>query len=514
MKNDIPLSAGINVIIGDNSVGKSLLLHALTGYYKIEDKGLRDGYKSYCEKESLEVVSQINKPSICEFDDQQSVRKQLEELHSGDSSSTYIGKHFKGHVAVASVVGDVQRLMKMRIDALGSKIAFNDSLAGLDVDFELREVANFSILSVGTKVSNFSYDPVDRLRGDTEVRISDLEKMVVDHAASLTEIGQTWSYHLDNAIRELRLLSFGCELHRNTLKVNNAVVDALNTAARHEKEVLRKKKTDEENDADEFHAELELAASQIANSVLLAAKRFSAPLDLGVGKKEPTVTPMGEFRFVSELTISEFGCVFAKTALASVFNKGCMGQIEQAITGATELTTADVCAAVSNVKPSVRDCIAVITERINAYVGDSIQEHLKVTNTSLGIDEEPSPGLFSRLYFDLVAEEDKPGVYIIDQPEDQISQMSIKDHVIGAFKRMSERRQVILITHNPQFVVNLDVDNVIAIKKDEGQPLKFYSGALEYECDEYGILDIVANTVEGGADVVRKRLKRYGSKTS
>lgn len=77
---------------------------------------------------------------------------------------------------------------------------------------------------------------------------------------------------------------------------------------------------------------------------------------------------------------------------------------------------------------------------------------------------------------------------------------------------MAERRQVILVTHNPQFVVNLDVDNVIAIKKDESGPLKFYTGALEYECDEYEILGVVANTVEGGADVVRKRLKRYGSK--
>ena len=31
---DIPLSKGINVIIGDNSIGKSMLLHAITGYEK------------------------------------------------------------------------------------------------------------------------------------------------------------------------------------------------------------------------------------------------------------------------------------------------------------------------------------------------------------------------------------------------------------------------------------------------------------------------------------------------
>ena len=47
----IPLSRGINVIIGDNSIGKSLLLHELTGYKKQQEglikKKLVDGYKKY-----------------------------------------------------------------------------------------------------------------------------------------------------------------------------------------------------------------------------------------------------------------------------------------------------------------------------------------------------------------------------------------------------------------------------------------------------------------------------------
>ena len=34
---EIPLSRGINVIIGDNSIGKSLLLHKLTEYRKQQD---------------------------------------------------------------------------------------------------------------------------------------------------------------------------------------------------------------------------------------------------------------------------------------------------------------------------------------------------------------------------------------------------------------------------------------------------------------------------------------------
>lgn len=69
-----------------------------------------------------------------------------------------------------------------------------------------------------------------------------------------------------------------------------------------------------------------------------------------------------------------------------------------------------------------------------------------------------------------------------------------------------------MITHNPLFVVNLDVDNVIVLgRNSKDGKIDIKSGALEYECDNYKMLDLVAKTVEGGADVVRKRLKRYSS---
>lgn len=65
-----------------------------------------------------------------------------------------------------------------------------------------------------------------------------------------------------------------------------------------------------------------------------------------------------------------------------------------------------------------------------------------------------------------------------------------------------------MVTHNPQFIVNLDVDNLIYLSKDDGG-LKAKSGALEYECQEYDTLDIVAQNIDGGLDSIKKRWKRY-----
>ena len=100
------------------------------------------------------------------------------------------------------------------------------------------------------------------------------------------------------------------------------------------------------------------------------------------------------------------------------------------------------------------------------------------------------------------------GIYIIDQPEDDVSQPAIKNYLLDNFKEMRNNRQIILITHNPQFIVNLDADNVIFLSKDNGT-IKIQYGALEYESLEYKIIDIVSNNVDGGIEVINERWKRY-----
>lgn len=66
-----------------------------------------------------------------------------------------------------------------------------------------------------------------------------------------------------------------------------------------------------------------------------------------------------------------------------------------------------------------------------------------------------------------------------------------------------------MITHNPQFVVNLDVDNIIFLTKDQEDKIKIYNGALEYKDSSTDILKIVADNIEGGIDSLKERYKKY-----
>ncbi len=117
---------------------------------------------------------------------------------------------------------------------------------------------------------------------------------------------------------------------------------------------------------------------------------------------------------------------------------------------------------------------------------------------------------------------------LIDQPEDNLDNRSISKDLIEYLKYKKLERQIILVTHNPNVVVNADSENII-VAHQKGQNDKetssiyqfdYINGALEdskvfneKELDllkSMGIKEHVTDIVEGGEDAFRKREKKYG----
>lgn len=509
---DIPLSPGINAIIGDNSIGKSMMIHRITGCRHVGDSKLVDGYEAYCAKEGISVDTLLPDAAEFKFDDQDSVRKTLEELHSGQGQDDYFGKYFQSHVDVDSIKDSLKRFFDECVVALESKARFNDALRRLDKhEVVLRDLPKSEMLTISQYSKKISFKDIDDLGSKLLSCRSDLVNARADYSRLFKEMGlEAAEAHADAMEALARLLKL-VEKHRLVYERDDVKTRAVKGTASEERRVLSKRKTDEQKTIDDYSATLDDVSGKIADAVLLAAKRRDRKLEYAVPVDIRVPNPMGKFIFVSELTSGKTDVDYCKAVFEEVFNKPKLSLLLNGIQSETELTTEEIAAAVTGEKPSMATCYDQIRNKLHAVV-DRVTERRKITNKSIGIDAEPSPGLYGTLYFDLLAEEDaKPGIYIIDQPEDQISQVAIKEHVLGAFKRMSANRQVLMITHNPLFVVNLDVDNVIVLARDKNGIIDVKSGALEYECDDYKVLDLVAKTVEGGADVVRKRLKRYGS---
>lgn len=98
-------------------------------------------------------------------------------------------------------------------------------------------------------------------------------------------------------------------------------------------------------------------------------------------------------------------------------------------------------------------------------------------------------------------------VLMIDQPEDNISNNRIASKLLQYFNKVRDNKQLILVTHNPLLVINLDADNVIHLKK-MNDTITVTSGYLEDE--DNNVLSLVAETLDGGKEMIKKRLRVYG----
>jgi predicted ATP-dependent endonuclease of OLD family len=99
---------------------------------------------------------------------------------------------------------------------------------------------------------------------------------------------------------------------------------------------------------------------------------------------------------------------------------------------------------------------------------------------------------------------------LIDQPEDNLDPASVYDKLVPYFLETKKRRQIIMVTHNPNLVVGTDSDQIIVAKSkirgDEKLPEFYYiSGGL----GDPEIIKSVCEILEGGEIAFMKRHNRY-----
>jgi ABC-type uncharacterized transport system ATPase subunit len=126
--------------------------------------------------------------------------------------------------------------------------------------------------------------------------------------------------------------------------------------------------------------------------------------------------------------------------------------------------------------------------------------------------EKLSPGtrgiVLLILYLAMDIDDARP--LIVDQPEENLESDSVYSLLSKYFRSAKSRRQVIVITHNPNLVVNTDADQVIVAAADRMlgafPNFSYISGALE---DLSLIRPRVCNILEGGPNAFLEREKRY-----
>ncbi len=107
---------------------------------------------------------------------------------------------------------------------------------------------------------------------------------------------------------------------------------------------------------------------------------------------------------------------------------------------------------------------------------------------------------------------------IVDQPDENLDNQSTYEILRKYFRKAKQRRQIIIITHNPNLVINTDAEQVIvaesALRSNDLPTINYTFGSLEsVEGDgplEGSIREAVCRIMEGGRDAFKMRENRYG----
>ena len=286
-------------------------------------------------------------------------------------------------------------------------------------------------------------------------------------------------------------------------KRENEKINTFNTYIRSYKAKYIRKITDEQAVFSDYIEEKEIAIEDMAELLIKKRGLRSYAPDIAETVIVPETNPVDKYRFISKLQVEIINNDYIDDILKSIIKRG--KEIDtQTI---TEVDLKEMIKKYPNEDEVVP--LQVLRDKVTARLDTDFKIRNTIVEENMDVYDEVSSGFDAQMYFTLLSGEmrDK-GLYIIDQPEDHISQRAIKEKVLDQFRRMGSQRQVIMVTHNPQFIVNLDVDNVIYLSKDKGK-FMIQSGALEYENDDYSILKIVADNIEGGLQTIQGRLKRY-----
>lgn len=92
---------------------------------------------------------------------------------------------------------------------------------------------------------------------------------------------------------------------------------------------------------------------------------------------------------------------------------------------------------------------------------------------------------------------------LMDQPEDDLDNALVSELVVDQVRSNKSRRQIIVVTHNPNIVVNGDTELVLPMTFSNGQIQQLDAGGLQERA-----VSALRDIMEGGRDAFRQRYKR------
>ena len=497
----ILLSDKLNVIIGGRGKGKSILLDKIGFYFECNRElknNMNSNRRKFLDKFSIKVLNFNNNEINKDFKVKYLHQAYIDALFSDESSKkieSYFSEEFE-MVKIENVEIIFNELKKellliekknatnINVDGINNKLINNvkKKIENTDKqqDYELFEL----IIKEDNKITKYndyilSKIPKEIINDEINLSISNL-------LTSILKSIITYNY---NNLKKYKLE----DISYNVLKESNEKLDS---------EVKEKNKiidTIKRKLISEYEQRVYIL--RIINKLYSFSKKFT---QLKIECTEYPGETKNKFYFVKYNNV-EHPIEFARRILIEAIN----GKIVQ-----------------KKEKISNKDLFLYLVKDENvfnsSYTKDSILNYLKkldgikyeTKNKIIHyIDEEKvyqdlsisSPGMQTNSLMEYILNQNSNIPLLIDQPEDNVDNESRYSMLTKWIKNIKNQRQIILVSHDANIVINGDAENII-IADCVKSKFSYSYGALEYGNN----IEIAAKILDGGKDAIKRRIQKYG----
>lgn len=483
--NEIKFSSGINAIIGENGSGKSSILKMLNhdkDKYLIE---LQRDSQIECNDCFNDKTAYIEQSLLVKLNNNDQLFKEKDYYNSIDLNTF--------NRVWTKYSNDLLKYLKQNIELK----RLRENLPKTKLVLRSFNVAyfyiNFIVDNNFTKLNNPYSEPLASMNEIMRLLDSELRTINIYPKEQLDI--------LSNVYNELRGIKEDLEIKSNNIETDKKVRSIIYAKINDYKTNYDVRQTTASRDKSRYTD----LVNEFINEVIDIIKKDNSQIeypDYPIPMNLSQSNTVNGFTFVNK---SEYDNIDLNDKyLGMLFNKSyCNGECIKLISSIDELVDAIKNAGSKNYE-----------EKWNLNFSKFLEGAKREKRHMFSADEKSQQSLtdgstlgeLSLAYYQFITyNQSDLELLIIDQPEDNISNTNIANSLTKFMNRLRDKVQIIFVTHNPLLVVNLDVDNVICLKKQNGK-ITARCGCLEHG----EILDCVSDNMDGGKEKIEKRLKIFG----
>lgn len=484
---DIKLSRGINAIIGDNASGKTYLLEKLARKDKTKYNNLN--------KLNAINIEYVGEPELTHIEQNQIINDVREGKLFKDNTEFY--KEISTKEQFAGKINTVKKQLKEYIEKNIKIEEEKEKLRGLIIPIQkrIKQKRYYPIMNKDIYISENINE--NRLKSISDI-YNNLENEVQLNQEYYELIGIDMKEILKQISEIVELIREKTRNVNRKNKIKNIIINTMDNM----KIKIAKQKTSQELENDEYISNIRDIAQNIAESLKIINSKNIYP-EFPKKMQGISINDKMGFEFIKIAKYNDLN--LEREFYKSVFTKDYQDGLSiEKIKTKSQFT--DSISGITNY-----DNIEVgIENNVSKFLKNYLQEERYIREVNGEVKIGNTPGEIALTFYKIVLTQNiSSNVILIDQPEDDISMKRIEEYLQTYLDNMRDKKQIIFVTHNPLLVVNLDVDNVIYIKKNSQEQLEIISGCLESE-EKDSIIDIVGENLDGGYDTIERRLKIYG----